>query len=57
MLRLDGDDLYRVALAGYSRAGSECCKGLSVAAIDQRQHSESSTKDQLEKGPIISDFF
>jgi hypothetical protein len=56
LLRLNGDYLYRVALAGYSPAGSECRQGLSLAPTDQWQHGKSSTKGPLETGVTISNF-
>jgi len=56
LLRLNGDYLYRMALAGYSPACSKCGQGLSLAPTDEWQHAGSSTKGPLETGVTVSNF-
>jgi hypothetical protein len=56
LLRDNADYLYRMALAGYSPAGSECRQGLSLAPTGQWQHVESSTEGALETGVTVSNF-
>jgi len=48
LLRLNGDYLYRMALVGFSPAGTKSRQYFSLAPTDQWQPAESSKKGTLE---------